>query len=42
MEVACPMNFVKAKLKLETMAVDDILSMILDDGETGQRETVIR
>lgn len=31
--VACPMNFVKAKLKLEGMAVGETLSIILDDGE---------
>ena len=31
--VACPMNFVKAKLKLESMAVDETLTVILDDGE---------
>lgn len=31
--VACPMNFVKAKLKLETMNVGEALAMILDDGE---------
>ena len=31
--VACPMNFVKAKLRLETMDVGDTLSIILDDGE---------
>lgn len=31
--VACPLNFVKAKLKLETMNAGDILAIILDDGE---------
>jgi len=31
--VACPMNFVKAKLRLETMDAGKILSIILDDGE---------
>ena len=31
--VACPMNFVKAKLKLETMDIGDTLSVVLDDGE---------
>ncbi len=30
--VACPMNFVKAKLRLETMDVGEVLSIILDDG----------
>lgn len=30
--VACPMNFVKAKLRLETMAAGSVLSVILDDG----------
>lgn len=31
--VACPMNFVKAKLRLETLEVGDTLSLQLDDGE---------
>lgn len=31
--VACPMNFVKAKLKLETMNIGETLAIILDDGE---------
>jgi sulfite reductase (ferredoxin) len=31
--VACPMNFVKAKLKLETLAVGAVLRVTLDDGE---------
>lgn len=31
--VACPMNFVKAKLKLETMSVGQALAIVLDDGE---------
>ncbi len=31
--VACPMNFVKTKLKLETLAAGTALSVILDDGE---------
>ena len=31
--VPCPMNFVKAKLKLETMNVGDTLAIVLDDGE---------
>lgn len=34
--VACPMNFVKAKLKLETMAVGEVLRVVLDDGEPVQ------
>jgi sulfite reductase (ferredoxin) len=31
--VTCPMNFVKAKLKLETMHAGEDLAIILDDGE---------
>jgi len=31
--VTCPMNFVKAKLKLEPMSIGDTLVIILDDGE---------
>lgn len=31
--VACPMNFVKTKLKLEEMAKDEVLEIILDEGE---------
>ena len=31
--VACPMNFVKAKLKLEGMVVGETLAVVLDDGE---------
>ncbi len=31
--VACPMNFVKAKLRLEAMDAGSSLSIILDDGE---------
>lgn len=31
--VPCPMNFVKAKLRLETMNVGDTLALVLDDGE---------
>ena len=31
--VACPMNYVKVKLKLETMAVGQELEVILDQGE---------
>ena len=34
--MACPMNFVKAKLKLETMAVGEVLRVVLDDGEPVQ------
>lgn len=31
--VACPMNFVKSKLKLEDMAAGEVLAIIIDDGE---------
>ena len=31
--VACPLNFVKAKLKLEQMQAGQILEIIVDDGE---------
>lgn len=31
--VICPYNFVKTKLKLETMEPGEILAVILDDGE---------
>ena len=31
--VACPMNFVKAKLRLESMNVGETLAVLLDDGE---------
>jgi sulfite reductase (ferredoxin) len=31
--VACPMNFVKAKLRLETLSVGATLGVLLDDGE---------
>jgi sulfite reductase (ferredoxin) len=31
--VACPLNFVKAKMKLESMQVGDSLALILDDGD---------
>jgi tRNA 2-thiouridine synthesizing protein A len=31
--VACPINFVKTKLKLEGMPKDEVLEVILDDGE---------
>jgi sulfite reductase (ferredoxin) len=34
--VACPMNFVKAKLRLETMEVGATLGVLLDDGEPVQ------
>jgi len=31
--VMCPYNFVKAKLKLETMEAGQVLSVLIDDGE---------
>jgi TusA-related sulfurtransferase len=31
--VICPYNFVKTKLKLETMRQGDVLSVLLDDGD---------
>jgi TusA-related sulfurtransferase len=31
--VICPYNFVKTKLKLETMSAGQVLAVILDDGE---------
>ena len=31
--VICPYNFVKTKLKLETMDAGQVLSVILDEGE---------
>ncbi len=31
--VACPINFVKTKLKLEEMKPGEILELILDEGE---------
>lgn len=31
--VACPNNFVKAKLKLEDMGLGEALEVIIDDGE---------
>ncbi len=31
--VICPYNFVKTKLKLETLAVGSQLAVLLDDGE---------
>jgi len=32
----CPVNFIKAKLRLETMGVGDRLSILLDDGESAE------
>lgn len=34
--VACPINFVKTKLKLEEMQDGEILELIIDDGEPMQ------
>jgi len=31
--VPCPLNFVKTKLKLETMDAGGVLEVLLDDGE---------
>lgn len=31
--VACPLNFVKAKLEIEKLEIGDILEVLLDDGE---------
>ncbi len=31
--VICPYNFVKTKLKLETMEIGQVLSVLLDDGD---------
>lgn len=31
--VPCPLNFVKTKLKLETMSTGEVLEVELDDGE---------
>jgi len=31
--VLCPINFVRTKLKLEEMEVDQVLEVILDDGD---------
>jgi len=31
--VPCPLNYVRTKLKLETMQTGDILEVILDDGQ---------
>jgi len=32
-KLSCPLNYVKAKLKLEEMEVGQILEVLLDDGE---------
>lgn len=32
--VACPVNYVRAKLKLEEMEVGQVLKIVLDDGES--------
>ena len=34
--VACPLNFVKAKLELEKIEIGDIIEIFLDDGESVQ------
>ncbi len=34
--VACPINFVKTKLKLEQMQDGEVLELIIDDGEPMQ------
>jgi len=34
--VMCPYNYVKTKLKLEKMAIGQVLAVILDDGEAMQ------
>lgn len=31
--IACPINYVRTKLKLESMQTGEILEVILDDGE---------
>ena len=31
--VACPLNFVKAKLEIEKIKIGEVLEVILDDGE---------
>ncbi len=31
--VACPMNFVKTRLRLDKMATGELLEVLLDDGE---------
>ncbi|MCP5107783.1 MAG: sulfurtransferase TusA family protein [bacterium] len=31
--VSCPINFVKAKLHMEQLAIGEVLEIILDDGE---------
>ena len=32
-KLSCPLNYVKAKLKLEEMKVGQVLEVLLDDGE---------
>ena len=32
--VTCPLNYVRAKLKLEEMEVGQVLKVVLDDGES--------
>jgi len=32
--VSCPLNYVKTKLKLEEMEVEQVLEVLLDDGES--------
>ena len=32
--VSCPLNYVKTKLKLEEMEAGQVLSLLLDDGES--------
>lgn len=32
--VACPLNFVKAKIELEKIEVDDVLDVLLDEGQS--------
>jgi len=32
--VACPLNFVKAKIELEKIEVGDVLEVLLDEGES--------
>ncbi len=38
--VACPINFMKAKLRLETMEVGGLLDVLLDDGKPAQNVPV--
>jgi len=38
--VACPLNFVKAKLELEKLEIGDILEVLLDKGESVQNVPV--